>query len=883
MSGSAATPRRIGRPRPALLNQSLATSSNPDVGASYAARPPPPPSSPFAAAGLSAREVLARKASFDRLTSNSAAPDATYDSPLSPVEDEDTIAPPAMAPVTPAGARAAGSDGAAIDVGDAVDVPGGMHGTVKFIGSVKGKSGVFAGVELSREFAARGKNDGDVDGIHYFQTSLPHAGIFLPLARATKRASPSVSLDSFPPTPTTPSAAPFHRGSQGDGPPSASGNAYTPPTPSVPKFSQSVGPGRAPSPQFKPRGRPSLPRPESPIRRAPGLTSTPGTRPSLGGQGSTTNGIGQARHAPSPTPGKFGASLGARRAVSSATPGGDPGKRPGFTPKGGTKTTGGSGLSKQSHFDDVEGDANPIGVAQTGDDSRRSSIGFTPRPRPVSMQAEEEVKRLRGQIEERDRQLKGQAASLAEMENSLAELQSLMPSNGSDGGGRGGRGSLDESDTTHLRSLLREKNEKIAMLTAEFDAHRADFRSTIDTLEMASTETERVYERKVEELKEEVRDLNERSEDVESVAQQLKQLEELVQELEEGLEDARRGEAEARGEVEFLRGEVERGRSELRREREKAATAMRGAGAPVEVAPPPGGTKEVEQRDDEIRGLKAIIHSLSRDAVSEVGSSSVDSPTNRRATGQARTNGSIGRTSLQLSEERLARETLQREVKELQGLVERKSFREDQLEQELHRMRKDSGSSGQRGSFRTIGSQGPGHAAIPSSHYSSKHNSGATNMSWRDGPRSSDPPRRVVQETITERHAPPDKDAQVLWCEICETSGHDILTCTNMFGKQQAQHHDGPVDPRRNGKDVVMEGLRNISTHGQPPQHSEHVVSPLKPTSPLPPPPANPMPNPTETGMVAGKASGVIDPDKWCALCERDGHESVDCPFEDAF
>jgi hypothetical protein len=51
-----------------------------------------------------------------------------------------------------------------LEVGDLVDVPGGMHGTVKFIGSVRGKRGVFAGVELSREFAVRGKNDGDVDG-----------------------------------------------------------------------------------------------------------------------------------------------------------------------------------------------------------------------------------------------------------------------------------------------------------------------------------------------------------------------------------------------------------------------------------------------------------------------------------------------------------------------------------------------------------------------------------------------------------------------------------------------------------------------------------------------------------------------------------------------
>ena len=134
--------------------------------------------------------------------------------------------------------------------------------------------------------------------------------------------------------------------------------------------------------------------------------------------------------------------------------------------------------------------------------------------------------------------------------------------------GRLAPASDDRDEIAQLRALVQEKNEKIAVLTAEFDSHRADFRSTLDTLELASTETERVYERKVEELLEERRHLMAQNEDVESVAHQLRQLEEVVQELEEGLEDARRGEAEARGEVEFLRGEVERVRAELRRERE---------------------------------------------------------------------------------------------------------------------------------------------------------------------------------------------------------------------------------------------------------------------------------------------------------------------------
>lgn len=51
-----------------------------------------------------------------------------------------------------------------LEIGDMVNVPGEMYGTVRFVGSVRGKPGRFVGVELDREFATKGKNDGDVDG-----------------------------------------------------------------------------------------------------------------------------------------------------------------------------------------------------------------------------------------------------------------------------------------------------------------------------------------------------------------------------------------------------------------------------------------------------------------------------------------------------------------------------------------------------------------------------------------------------------------------------------------------------------------------------------------------------------------------------------------------
>jgi len=40
----------------------------------------------------------------------------------------------------------------------------GFEGTLRYLGPVEGKEGIYAGVELSAGFAGRGKNDGSVDG-----------------------------------------------------------------------------------------------------------------------------------------------------------------------------------------------------------------------------------------------------------------------------------------------------------------------------------------------------------------------------------------------------------------------------------------------------------------------------------------------------------------------------------------------------------------------------------------------------------------------------------------------------------------------------------------------------------------------------------------------
>lgn len=554
------------------------------------------------------------------------------------------------------------------------------------------------------------------------------------------------------------------------------------------------------------------------------LQLTPGARPSLGAPAKSNT-----PRFPSPTQTKFSQS-----ARGPATPGESNKGRSLQT--GHTYSNGGarsiSALSGRSQGLPADDDTTSIGngITKPRENGRVSALRG---PSRQGSAYEEEIERLRAEVADRDRQLKDQQAALSEMESSLVEVQGLMEQAELPAAAAPARReSLDDADTAQLRALLEERNKKIAMLTAEFDAHRADFRSTIDTLELASTETERVYEKKIEELMQDILAIQERNSDVDAVATQLKQLEELVQELEEGLEDARRGEAEARGEVEFLRGEVERTRAELRREREKAAGGANGtSGAPN--GDQSALFKDLEQKEDEIRGLKAIIHSLSRDSVP--GEDRPPAPT----------------------EDTTARENLEFEVAELRALLDTKNTHEKEMERELEQLRRGSAStlrsverSSHRDSRDTVVAREPGNSRPSSQHKLHQRVRTLDTTPESDG-----------MSSITEN--------STLWCELCETSGHDILTCTNMFGGSQK------AEPTSNAG-----GLAPIN------EVDQFKVAPLSPRLPPPPPESKPEfkappPSMLDPGPVAGKESGIIDPEAWCALCEKDGHNSVDCPFED--
>lgn len=737
-----------------------------------------------------------------------------------------------------------------------------------------------------------------VCSVRYFTTSSQMSGIFVPLSRATKRLSASSS--NAPPTPPL--------------------SSYSAPTANSVRRSDSPGLrtlggslGRTAG------GRPSISRPESPVRRP--VNGRPSLLPPSTPRHASAAGGPSRLLAPSPTPGKV---LGDRARSGSVSIGQEPETRPG-TSGGVSRIT---PVPKQMGSQlGVKKGTNPLGMRSTSAIDRRpldeitSSIETDVPEIPLAHRQNEPpvvspayVAELEQKLAERERRLDEQSTSLVEMESTLMELQSLIGSaqhNATSAqmvGIRRDIRDIEDADASQLRALLREKNEKIAQLNQEFDSHRADFRSTIDTLELASSETVRVYEQRVENLLAENRELMERGEDVDSVARQLKQLEELVAELEEGLEDARRSEVEARGEVEFLKGEVERSREELRREKEKTAAVVANAAAGSMMRN--NAAEELEKKDAEISGLKAIIHSLSRDTVpnddeqgpfqkSEYASSVDEGEPQERVSDEF---------SNELAKEREMRAELEQHIKELEAQVKAKEEREAQLEREielLERERRSSVISDRQARTESVYSVPSEMAFQGLTKPLNKTNSININtdlgaISARDSGRESKGSvaswrsARVSQgheETKLGALAPTiEGEDSNLWCEMCEAAGHDILTCTKMFG------------PTR-GKPETQEAQADTDSVSSTPVDTEGDIAPLlmKPTSPLdgsePELPISPASAKKKSihlpaappmidggsGPVAGKESGIVDDNKWCALCERDGHDSVDCPFDDAF
>ncbi|KAI7946187.1 hypothetical protein MJO29_012575 [Puccinia striiformis f. sp. tritici] len=123
-------------------------------------------------------------------------------------------------------------------VGDSVRCSNSMVGICRFIGTIHSKPGIWVGIDLAQQPAwqGKGKNDGSVNGVVYFQ-SQPNCGIFFPISKVSilddhQPSSPS-SL-SFPPASSSSSTSPTRTRRQSDFPTTPSSTPRPRPRPSLP-------------------------------------------------------------------------------------------------------------------------------------------------------------------------------------------------------------------------------------------------------------------------------------------------------------------------------------------------------------------------------------------------------------------------------------------------------------------------------------------------------------------------------------------------------------------------------------------------------------------------------------------------------------------------
>ncbi|KDN48519.1 hypothetical protein K437DRAFT_293854 [Tilletiaria anomala UBC 951] len=111
-----------------------------------------------------------------------------------------------------------------------------VRGHLRYMGSINGKDGLFAGIELVETDVKHGKNNGTVFGRQYFTTRSPTSGLFIPISKLS-----SAMLMEFP--------------TQDDGPRPASSLSRT----SAMDERRELG-SRSATPSSGLRSRPSIPR-----------------------------------------------------------------------------------------------------------------------------------------------------------------------------------------------------------------------------------------------------------------------------------------------------------------------------------------------------------------------------------------------------------------------------------------------------------------------------------------------------------------------------------------------------------------------------------------------------------------------------------------------
>jgi chromosome segregation ATPase len=371
------------------------------------------------------------------------------------------------------------------------------------------------------------------------------------------------------------------------------------------------------------------------------------------------------------------------------------------------------------------------------------------------------------EIEELRREIEGLKQDLADRDSTIRQLRHSP---------RTAR--VEDTKVRELEELVSAYKEEIIALEQELDEARQQMkedeiaqRGVVDQISVLEGVVENMERGLIAEKK-----LGERNvKRIRELESQLKQAQGRIEELERDEEERIRkkhtsvdrlpdSHPQKRQTVQFLEQEVEKWKR-------LSSLSSSAGGNGRRMSSGSGGSGE---SPEEVKGLKLIIEQLTRENVQ------VESENRRlkaksvgsEVSGVSATSGE-GALRERLEAAERERELLRSELGELEGLLESKIFREEELEKDLERLR-------------------GGHASTPPLRRKSSSSSQHRPHSMTPPSTSPPPPPTIAEEPVID---------ESLWCEICEEKGHDILGCRAVFGDKPA-----PTTPRDSSASLNANG-----------------------------------------------------------------------------
>lgn len=795
-----------------------------------------------------------------------------------------------------------------LTIGDRVTLPDGQVGLLRYVGPIDGKHGDFAGVELIEEYASMGRHNGEHEGRQYFLTETSQSGLFISFTKLlrsnTGSAGPSAAVtpsrksmigrrSSLTPGSAIPPSRSVPRSRQ-----SLIGTSLPPPQPSSVSHHQSA---RLKSPQ----GHSPIP----PLSRGSGASSSGSfKRPS-----SSVAPLKLDQAFPSIAPDK--------RFSSSSSDFGIPEHGPNAYRTTPTFTNDyDSDIASNNNNASVDDNSSVKEHHQQNSNNTSAAIAnaVARAVSQVQAEAQREIVELKKQILDRDEQLYKQSDALKELERTV--LQDLSDEAARQDAGNGAVDietskalhELKEQHQRELEAILEERDRKFTTMKAQFDEKRNEFRKTIDTLQSDLQESNSVYVN-------EIQTLQIKLSDAERVTMRVNELEQIVQDLEvsatataantisPSIEEQREAKAQLKkladaenklleneGRLTDLMGQLEDSRNKISMLESAAVSVSNGSAsnspARRRSLPASADLEELKRELDDLKidneglSLKLEQAEIEKEiAVSEASIIRQDLERLQRERDElalkleqsqiehelATSEATMFKDELQ--QERKLRLQAEQELSNLEGLLEDRIFKENSTPTPSPPPQRGGANS-----YHSLKSS-PAKSPLLKKHHSPNQGTHTPSNSSSIANSPSTPALDALLDELPV-HSPGTVLPAASFSHVSIPPA--ASTKSSSSARSSLTHTSPPPSiplPPTTAGGPAPKILSPVPSIGLPmPGISNNIGSPVMTGIGHPHPGANIF-SPTRPKAAIDLADGR---DKWCGLCERDGHDSLNCPYE---